>query len=702
MSDFETVRVLLADGTPLDIKVEPGTSDDEIRRRIDESIGRVETSNAPFDKNAYYRQLNKDMSPFWRFATGFDRGVTRLGQGLMGKEEPDSVRAASRDLTQNYASGMAGDILGKTAPLLPLAAVGTPGVVAGRALPAATTTLGRIGAAAAAGAVEGGLIAQSEGQNVGRGASAGGAIAATAEAVIPVLGRLAGQFYRRATGRTPRGGLITPSGNPTEELSRALDQAGVRFDDLKDEALDFIARQEPGASPEQVARAARFRNQGIDATHGQVTQDFTQQAKEARLAEMISDSTAEPLRERLATVSNQFTDAVEGFAGSMGSSRLAGESVKEAISTAKVLARKKKNELYQQAARLAEQVGGVPLPVDDIASAIPKDFSRRARLLPSGEVKAFNELMVEFGIDQSDEAVEAFTKSGGKITPLSIENAEEFRQALRNFNTGTGDSARRWQSLTGDVIRSFDETLDATADVIDGGSDVGRAFKAARAANREYMVDFSPNDLAGRLSGLRPDGSTPIVEASQVMQQFRSRPVEQLQRTLATMAKAGDQGKKAVQNMRAAVVLEALEEATKAPSNKYGGKQMANTPMFSKFLDQRFGRDRLELLFKGNEKALKQLEGLMQSGLDLAPPAKAMPKGSAAVNADIWSAFRQKIGPVLYAALTPIRAVGSAGVEKAQVNRALSPLLNPKQIANSYPGVAALMGIQYVAEEDER
>lgn len=687
-----TKTVRLPGGQVINVKVDDLWTDEEIRDRLERKMGNVESSGVPFSREAYYKELNRNLSPVERFATAFDRGVTRLGEGLFQKEPPE-VKAAAGDLTSNYASGMAGDIVGKAAPLLPLAAVGAPGTVAGRALPAATSTLGRIGAAGAAGALEGGLIAQSEGQNTFSGAGAGAAIGATAEAALPFLGRIAGKVYRSAFGTEPVGQLIDMAGQPTPALNAALRKAGMSFSDLTDEAVDFVARQSPGANPEQVARAARFKSQGIDGTQGMITQDFQQQAKEARLAEMLNDQTAEPLRQRLSEVSGQFTDAVEGFAGSMGSSRMAGESTKDALERSKELLRAKKNRAYNQAAKLAQEAGGIPVPTDDIAAAIPNDFRRRARALPKGDVKAFNELMVEFGIDQSPEAVEAFTKKGGRVIPLSIENAEEFRVALKDFGSGVGEYAPRWQSLTRGMLDAFDETLDDMSETLPG--DVGKALKSARAANRTYKTEFSPQSLAGRMINTRPDGFTPVIEASQVMQQLRTRPVEQLQRTLSVMAKSGRKGQLAIKNMRAAVVLDALEQATKAPSNKYGGKQLANTAQFSKYLDQRFGRERLEMLFRGQGDALRQLDALMQTGLDIQPPAKAMPKGSAAVNMDVMRAFQQKIGPALYALATPVRAVVAAGVDRAGVNRALSPKVasEAQAFVSAYPRLAALTGI---------
>lgn len=704
----EEVLIRLPNGEDVTVVVEQGATDQEIMERLDK-LRADPTSNAPFSREAYYRELNRSMSPMERFATAFDRGVTRLGSWVTG-EEDEATKAAADDLTSNYTSGMAGDIVGKTAPLLPMAAVGTPGVVAGRALPAASTTLGRIGTGMAAGAAEGALVAKSEGQNAGTGAAAGAAIAGASEAVIPVLGRLAGQVYRRTFGRQATRPLIDGAGNPSEELTAALRRAGIRFEDLQGEAYDFVARNADNASPEQLARAARFKSQGIDATRGQISQRFPDQAKEARLAEMITEPTSEPLRQRLSTVNQQFTDAVEGFASSTGSARAAGDSVKTAIEQAKTLSRNQKNAAYKAAEKLAKEYGGVPVPTSRLTNALPDDFARRARLLPDGQVRAFNDLLVEFGIDQSDEAVEAFTKRGGTVRGLTVENAEEFRQALRQFGDGQDDVARRWQSVTGDMLNVVDDSLDDAAEILarsgdEGAMGVSKALKAAREANRRYRGDFSPQSLAGRLINTRPDGVTPVVEASRVMREFRTKPVEQLQRTLQVMSRAGDSGVEAIRNMRASVVLDALEESLKAPSNKYGGKQLSATDQFSKFLEKRFGRDRLEMLFKGDETSLRQLNALMQTGLDLQPPAKAMPKGSAAVNMDMFGVLREKLGPALYGLLTPIRAMVEAGVERGQVSTALNPTMRAlpetKAFVSAYPGIATLLGIQYVAEEDE-
>jgi hypothetical protein len=670
------------------------------------------TANAPFSRELYLQQMNDEMSPAERFAVGFDRGVTRIGQAMTGQKEDPATNAAFNDLRDRYGSAVAGDIVGTTTTLGPLAA--TPGGATIRGvqlLKPAQSLLGRLGISMGAGAAEGAIIGQAESQTPSGTAATAGAtalVAGASDLLFPVLGRMAGKVYRSVMNKAPAGALMTPDGRPTQELIEALQDAGMSWDDLTDEAVDFVYTQNPNASAEELARAARFKSQGITPTTGNITQDFAQQAQEARLAEAVDRRQGDALRMTQSQQSDQFVGAVERQASEFGNPQVAGESIQAALVGREKALRESRNALYKQAAEQAQDLGGVPLFGDVIASALPDEATmRRLSRLEGSQVKALRDLLVEFGIDQQDEAVEAFTASGGSITPLSLENVEDFRAALNLIKRS--DKSGAASVAVGPVMDSLDGELNAVTSALEEAGD-DRAMglldtlRKARRQARNVNTEFSPQSIAGRLTDTKRDGVTPVIEASRVLNEMKNKPVEQLQRTLSSLYRAGDPGREAIGNLKAAVVMEALEEALKAPSNKYGGRQMANTGQFAKFLEQKFGRDRLEVLFIRDEVGLRRLMALAQSAKDIMPAAGAIPKGSASVNAEMFRRLERILGPLAATVMAPIRALGGPAMDEITSRSALSARIPQKELTAlqaAYPTLLATLGIAAMKGDKE-
>jgi hypothetical protein len=197
---------------------------------------------------------------------------------------------------------------------------------------------------------------------------------------------------------------------------------------------------------------------------------------------------------------------------------------------------------------------------------------------------------------------------------------------------------------------------------------------------------------------------TPVIEASKVFNELKNKPVEQLQRTLSSLARAGEPGRKAIGDIKASVVMEALEEALKAPSNKYGGKQMANTGQFAKFLDQRFGMDKLETLFMQDEAGLRRLTALAQSAKDIMPAAGAVPKGSAAVNDEMFRRLERIVGPMAGYVMAPLRAIAGPSADAMTSRSALAARIPQRELTAlqaAYPTLLATLGIAATTKEDE-
>jgi len=632
-------------------------------------------------------------------AQGTAKGLGDVGRGFGLLEQLSTAEKAKFDaLAKQYPEANVGEILGQVAPWL------VPGAAAARI---ASLPL-RMMASGAVGGSEGFVVTKGQGGTNAEAATmaaAGVVLGNVAEGVAPFLNRGVGAVgHALGLGSKP---LVDSVGNPTPEFKAALDKAGISFDDIPKTAQAEAAQMRPGTNPAQAARLTRFRAEGIEPTTGQVTQDFSQQAQEARLASMATGPDGEPLRQRLLDQSQQFENRVTDLVSKLGVSDDAGTTIKEALAGRKKLLRKEKNELYAQVAKTAPEVANAPILTDSIIEAIPTGATqRRIKRLAASQGAALDDLITEFGLNQSPDAVKAFVEGGGEITPLTLGNFEDFRQALNIIERS--DQTGAIQVLTGPIKSALDEE----AALIDGAvknsglSDAGvlDTLMEARQRVRDLKTDFSPQSIVGRLIDVKRDGVTPVIEASQVTRRLvnSATPIEELNRVVSQLQKSGEKGAKAIADLQGAAVLQALDAALKAPSRKTSGMQTISGNQFAKALDN-LGEDRLEVIFKGNEDTLKRLQNMRQIALDIEPASAATPKGSAPVILDAM----KRIGrlPGVAPLVDTVNFIVNAGADDRAVARALrgkpEMVKNARMIVDTYPGLASALGLGVILNMDK-
>ncbi len=462
------------------------------------------------------------------------------------------------------------------------------------------------------------------------------------------------------------------------------------------------------ATEEAAARAARFEEQGIPATRGDVTQTFAQQAAEQKLLSSAVDATAaEPLRQLKLQQSQAFEANVSQLVDDLGVPARTGDTIKDALSGRKALLRQEKNQLYKEVAETAPEIASAPIIIDDIAKALPSAETLEDIAIVGANVEGIQKALIRFGIEKDPAAVAAFTESGGTITPLTLGNFERFRKILggleRADQTGSAGVA------IGPIRRALDEEAAFIDDAIrEAGitdASIITTLKEARGRVRTLKTEFSPQATVGKLIDVKRDGVTPVVEASKVAQELL-RPnaaKENLERVMASLRSSGAKGKKAIGDLQASVVMEALESALKAPSRKTSGIETIGGNQFSKALDK-FGQDKLDILFKDKEKALNSLLNLKQTALDITPTAGAVPRGSASVILDLVN----KAGtiPGLAVFRDVLTFVVRAGADDRAVAKALksTPLGKKrikvlKGIRRDFPTIAERLGILTILNE---
>lgn len=651
-----------------------------------------------YGRNVLAPQINADAQAL--MGRGIVKGLGDVGRGLGLLDELTPEEKAEFDaIAKDRPDVKAGEIIGQVAPWLYPAAL----VSKIASLPA------RLLATSSIAGTEGYTVTRGQGGTKSEAAFAGAVgfgLGTISEALGPIIDRSV-RALGRQFGLAPGVALLTKEGRPTPQFQKALDGAGVSFDDIQQSALVEIQKLKNLSEPEQAARLARFRSEGIEPTAGQVTQDFTQQAQEARLASMATGPEGEPIRQRFLEQSQQFEGRVDDMVASLNLSEDAGQTIKDALKGRKTLLREEKNALYKKVAEASPEVANAPILTDTIVAAIPDARTqRRIGRLAADEKGALDDLLVEFGLDESPESVEAFLKSGGEITPLTLGNFDEFRQAINQIERA--DKSGAIFNLTGPIKTALDEEAVLISEAVSrsGIDDVGilKTLEEARARVLEIKTEFSPQAISGKLIDTKSDRVTPIVQASQVTQKLLrpNAPIEDLRAVLNNLSKSGAKGRQAIQDLQAATILQAMDAALKAPSRKTSGVQTMSGNQFAKALDA-IGDEKLSLIFKGNEETFKRLKNLRQIALDMEPTSGAVPKGSAPIILDALKRLGRV--PGIAAVVDTVNFIVNAGADDRAVARALKARPELRQtaseISEAYPALAAVLGIGVLLESGE-
>lgn len=656
--------------------------------------------NAKWVQRQYDLKEAQERGGITTLGASIGKGVMNVARGLgiaddATQREKERFSASEQQYPITTATG---EVIGEAAPFAPL------GVAAG-AIPAFGA---RVAASGALGAAEGGIAAlgrTGDAERAGEAAGIGAVLGAGIEAALPSLGRLGGAIVRRVSGRPPAGALFDAAGQPTPEMTEALQKAGVSLQDLQQAALDDLMKLPAGSSPDQAARVAQFAQEGIPYTKGDITQALPQQAMEARLAESASDPLAQPVRSMRVEQSEKFRGALDEMVNKLGVPERTGESIKDALSGRKALMSTEKRELYKSAMEQAEQVGGVPVIPDNIRSAIPDERTTRRieRLVPQ-QAGALDDLLVEFGVKNAPDGYK------GAIEPLSLANFEDFRQAInaieRTDQTGT------IKVLSGQVKQALDDEIGLAVDAAGHAmpADLLETLQKARGVTREIKTEFSPQAMAGRLVDMKRDGITPVIEASTVSRRLLgpAGTVEDMKRTMQSLARSGDKGKQAIGDLQATAIMDVMEAAFGASSRKIDGVPVLGPAAFQKAL-KKIGDPKLNILFSNNKDALKRIKNLGNIAGSIQTQGGAVVKGSGSVNLDILNklgllGISSKIpgaGLLLDVVDTAAKNAGTKQAVKQALDAKPDQLKMAVQIDRNYPALAQALGIAGIAQTTE-
>lgn len=720
MDDLDVLR------KALDRAVADGN--DAAAQQIAQMIAQAEQSQD--GQNDVVPRISKRFEETFGFSPGesFIAGALSAGRGvkdivrgtkaLFGMENETTNENEQRLIQELEGQFPTASTVGRvTGQALPFVAAGP---VAGGARALGYQALGRgaapalgrgasIGGQAALGGAEGAIITagMEDDATTGellRGAGTGAGIAGAVEAVLPGFGRVLSRLGKRS--------VLKSNGEMPKDVQQAMNNAGISPARAKEMLADIKLAPGEELKADQLERYLRFKNYDIPSSKGDITGDFNQQAIEARLLESTQDELGDPMRSLRLNQSNAFVDMLNSQIKQLGVSDDIGQTVKDALAKRRAGLKFNKNSLYKQLAEESENVEQIPLM---IGLPDPTKKRRISRLVGS-EANALDDLLLEFGIGDPEE-IAAFAEKGNSITPLTVNNSEEFLQAVNAIERK--DQSNTIKVLTGPIKKQVDNEVDNVLRQLDEAgksSNLGNIARRARATTRQLKTEFSPQSITGRLIDVKRDGVTPVIEASNVINQLFKRGSksrkEDLQRTIDSLKRAGKSGQQAIRDLQSASLMRVLDESLGAATRTINGERVISGAQFQKALDK-FGDEEFDILFKDQGQIRQQLKDFRKIAEDITPPSGAVPKGSASVILDLTnklaglgiSSKLPFVGPILEGA-SALKQKAQRRAEAQAAGRNMpeytkKEMSQLKVLRESMPQTAALLGLSQVNEGDE-
>jgi len=575
-----------------------------------------------------------------------------------------------------------GEITGEIAATVPL------GMGAGRVALAGTQAVKggalatRFAPVVAAGVTEGGIIGAGEDQAL-EGAIVGGVAATAAEALLPPIARRLKRFFGKAK---PLDELITVADgkvSPTAETLEVLEEVGVSFDDIAEEA------QKELLNPAQAATKAAFAKEGVEpASRTRIRPNVKDIQSEGFLLRQTDSQAADEFRERVVAENEAIKGRFQAIADDLGVTGEEGsEKLKSALFGIKSNMRSARNQAYQDLAEVAQQkpelVGRIPLNKDRLVDGV-REVSELGidDSTSNAVVRAFE----DFGLVEKAERKGGLSLITGDapIEDLTIANLNKFRQRInRTFDVTNPKEALARKS----VINAIDEIELEVVEAFEGSTlEVPKLIQNAAKRARQSVIDekrvFSSSDLIEQLVKPKRSGlnavEAPLVASSKVFNKITTKatPVEDVRKLIGTLQSEGsEESLEAIGNLQASTMLDLLDSAVQ-PSRKLVDPSGSKVDVISGTrLNNRIkaiGQDKINAIFKGNKEALNSLKRLRKITEATITPEEAIQKGSIppdVLNKAFGAVSRAKGIPVV-GGIGEFTAERQAGAAKRQITKA--------------------------------
>ena len=503
-----------------------------------------------------------------------------------------------------------------------------------------------------------------------------------------------------------------------QEYTQAIGEAGQALAPLAGlggelSAIGASARmaRQPRAKVTTPSEVVRSRETGIPITKGEATRStpegFGLLKQEQFLMEQSGDA-GDAMRSFKLNQSNEIKKYIEALAPEQKAE--VGPAIKDALELRNNSAIFKRKQAYDKLAEVTKDID-VNLSPKSIESALPdagefRDFSATNQ----PQFTAINNLMAEFGLDNSPSALAKMKRDGISPEPVSVKNYERLRKRLNAIEKSdqTGNTSR----FVGPIRDALDKEFEQASIALEasGKPDVAAAAKNARLSHIALKTEFDDKGLVSQLiSDKSFQSRIPSIEESQVYAKLvaKATPIEQFDRVINSLDRSASRGRVAKNSLKAQMVMDLLDSSYNASSRTIQGERVFSGNAFAKRFDAM--EPKLKRLFDKSE--FNQLKAMRKQAEDLVPPSGAMPKGSAGFFIDAANqlgvfALLNKIpgaGPII---ANQVQEMGRNAQRAKIAAQAVKGYQPPKEMAAllsvSYPALAAGLGVQATIEGEEQ
>lgn len=564
-------------------------------------------------------------------------------------------------------------------------------ILQGLGIAAAFTPAGRVAGALKVGGTAGATSAGIEALQ----ALSGGEFDASQVAIDAVTAGVLDKAFEvsKATGRSIRDVLKKDTNIDPDKILKSFEPQltqSRQFGKKQPRPTEALQQQisQSGLDAEALARIRQAESEGVQLTRAQASQKFSPAEAEQTLLKSVSPE-GEQARQFAESQQSQLRKAAESFTEKFGGSarfaeatgetvadtaRGKGELIQDVLLEQKELGRKEVSELYT----LAGETSGEALPLNNASIVeIADDIIVNRPITPEVE-KSINTALAKFGL--IGDSVEQSTRNKfkvmdgdqaititGDVTPLTLNNAEEFRKAL---NKAVG------ADQTGSAKTVVSELDNQIATVIDQGVESGRtsAFKTARGAAREQLETFKAKDVIEDLTGFKKGTSTPKVDPATVINKIvkGDKAVTNIRKIKKLLLESPtDQTRKAWRSIQAEMVGDILGQAINKDTLEISGARLnsAIKKVSPEALQEVLGRKQFA--------ELKRLQSVIGDAT-IPPPGTTNPSGTFTKLLNLTERLGNVAGLGQFNFGTLAVAAGRKGAEIKARKKTLDGIVNTK------------------------
>lgn len=376
----------------------------------------------------------------------------------------------------------------------------------------------------------------------------------------------------------------------TTEAAKAAQKAA-------DKSLS-AAQTQAAAQRRATAEMLGFKDESA-LTTGQATRNFDQLKFEKETAKLEA---GQPLRERADNQTETLLRNFDALVNKLDPINVDPRELGKVVDSALVKRAEKKRQDIRKAYDIAQKTGAMEYPVTmGTLAERATDLTRFEGVSPN--IKSIKNEAFRLGAIKSDE--------NGNIIPgtISVNNSE----ILRQFVNEATDWTNPRESL---FAKRFTTAID---EATEGAG--GEAYKRARRLRSQFASEFENAALTSRLLSSKPGSDDRKVAFEDVFDKIIvMSPLEEMNKTRATLLKAGPEGKQAWKDLKAYGIQYIKDRSLSASQMDQRGNPIVSPDKLNKTISAMDRRGKLESLYgKRQAQTLRDLADISKD-IYTAPP----------------------------------------------------------------------------------